>query len=72
MKIKMKVDLGGLYNGQPIPKKDEIWETDKSNAVDLIEKGFAEPVKSAPKKKLILQLEKRKVNAISLWQENEI
>ena len=29
----MKVDLGGLYNGQPIPKKDEIWETDKSNAV---------------------------------------
>ena len=44
-------DLGGLYNGQPIPKKDEIWETDKSNAVDLIEKGYAEPVKSAPKKK---------------------
>ena len=51
MKIKMKVDLGGLYNGQPIPKKDEIWETDKSNAVDLIEKGFAEPVKTAPKNK---------------------
>ena len=50
MKIKMKMDLGGLYNGQPIPKKGEIWETDKTNAVDLIEKGYAEPVKSAPKK----------------------
>ena len=47
----MLIDMSGLYNGQPIPKKDEIWETDKNNAVDLIEKGWAEPVKSAPKKK---------------------
>ena len=51
MKIKMKMDMGGLYNGHPIPKAGEIWDTDKANAVDLIEKGFAEPVKSAPKKK---------------------
>ena len=29
MKIKMKVDLGGLYNGQPIPKRDGTWETVK-------------------------------------------
>ena len=50
MKIKMKMDMGGLYNGHPIPKAGEIWDTDKANAVDLIEKGFAEPVKSAPKK----------------------
>tara|TARA_Y100001972_G_C7380798_1_gene199605 strand:+ start:148 stop:333 length:186 start_codon:yes stop_codon:yes gene_type:complete len=50
MKIKMKMDMGGLYNGNPIPKAGEIWDTDKANAVDLIEKGFAEPVKSAPKK----------------------
>ena len=43
MKIKMKVvTMTGLYNGKPIPKKDEIWETDKNNAVDLIEKGWAE------------------------------
>jgi len=51
MKIKMKISLSGLYNGKPIPQKDEIWETDKNNAVDLIEKGWAEAVKSAPKKK---------------------
>ena len=51
MKIKMLVGMTGLYNGKPIPPKNEIWETDKNNAVDLIEKGWAEPVKSAPKKK---------------------
>jgi len=51
MKIKMLVSLSGLYNGKEIPQKDEIWETDKNNAVDLIEKGWAEAVKSAPKKK---------------------
>jgi len=51
MKIKMLISLSGLYNGKPIPQKDEIWETDKNNAVDLIEKGWAEAVKSAPKKK---------------------
>lgn len=43
--------MSGLYNGQPIPQAGETWETDKNNAVDLIEKGWAEPVKSAPKKK---------------------
>ena len=47
----MLVEMTGLYNGKPIPKIDEIWETDKNNAVDLIEKGWAEAVKSAPKKK---------------------
>jgi len=46
----MKISLSGLYNGKPIPPAGEIWETDKNNAVDLIEKGWAEPVKSAPKK----------------------
>jgi hypothetical protein len=51
MKIKMKITMSGLYNGKPIPPAGEIWETDKNNAVDLIEKGWAEPVKSAPKKK---------------------
>ena len=51
MKIKMKISISGLYNGSPIPPAGEIWETDKNNAVDLIEKGWAEPVKSAPKKK---------------------
>ena len=51
MKIKMKISMSGLYNGQPIPSAGETWETDKNNAVDLIEKGWAEPVKSAPKKK---------------------
>jgi len=50
MKIKMKISLSGLYNGKPIPPAGELWETDKNNAVDLIEKGWAEPVKSAPKK----------------------
>jgi len=43
--------MSGLYNGKPIPPAGEFWETDKNNAVDLIEKGWAEPVKSAPKKK---------------------
>ena len=47
----MLTTISGLYNGLPIPKKDEIWDTDKNNAVDLIEKGWAEAVKSAPKKK---------------------
>ena len=42
--------MSGLYNGSPIPKKGETWETDKNNAVDLIEKGWAEAIKSAPKK----------------------
>ena len=51
MKIKMKITMSGLYNGKPIPPAGEFWETDKNNAVDLIEKGWAEPVKSAPKKK---------------------
>ena len=51
MKIKMLVTMTGLYNGKPIPPMNEIWETDKNNAVDLIEKGWAEAVKSAPKKK---------------------
>ena len=50
MKIKMLVDIVGLYNGKDIPKKGETWDTDKNNAVDLIEKGWAEAVKSAPKK----------------------
>ena len=50
MKIKMLVDIGGLYNGKDIPKKGETWDTDKNNAVDLINKGWAEAVKSAPKK----------------------
>ena len=50
MKIKMLVELSGLYNGDHIPSKGEIWDTDKNNAVDLIEKGWAEAVKSAPKK----------------------
>ena len=44
------MDMSGLYNGSPIPKKGETWETDKNNAVDLIEKGWAEAIKSAPKK----------------------
>ena len=43
--------MSGLYNSEPIPQKDEIWDTDKNNAVDLIEKGWAEAVKSAPKPK---------------------
>ena len=43
--------MSGLYNGKDIPKKDEIWETDKNFAVDLINKGFAEPVKESAKKK---------------------
>lgn len=47
----MLVDVGGLYNGKDIPKKGETWDTDKSNAVDLINKGWAEAIKSAPKKK---------------------
>ena len=51
MKIKMLTTISGLYNGLPIPKKDEIWDTDKNNAVDLIEKGWAEAVKSSPKPK---------------------
>jgi hypothetical protein len=51
MKIKMKINMSGLYNGKEIPQKDEIWETDDNNAIDLINKGWAEPVKSAPKKK---------------------
>ena len=51
MKIKMLTTISGLYNGLPIPKKDEIWDTDKNNAVNLIEKGWAEAVKSAPKPK---------------------
>ena len=59
MKIKMLVEMTGLYNGKPIPKKDEIWETDKNNAVDLIEKGWAEAVKSALRRKLINQLGKK-------------
>jgi len=42
--------MSGLYNGSPIPKKGEVWETDKNNAVDLIEKGWAEAMKSTPKK----------------------
>ena len=46
----MLVDIGGLYNGKDIPKKGETWETDKNNAVDLINKGWAEAMKSAPKK----------------------
>ncbi len=46
----MKISISGLYNGSPIPPAGEIWETDKNNAVDLIKKGWAEPVKSAPKK----------------------
>tara|TARA_R100001463_G_scaffold105980_1_gene160577 strand:+ start:164 stop:349 length:186 start_codon:yes stop_codon:yes gene_type:complete len=50
MKIKMLVDIGGLYNGKDIPKKGETWDTDKVNAVDLINKGWAEAIKSAPKK----------------------
>ena len=50
MKIMMKISLSGLYNGKPIPPAGELWETAKNNAVDLIEKGWAEPVKSAPKK----------------------
>jgi len=50
MKIKLLVDMSGLYNGSPIPQKGETWETDKNNAVDLIEKGWAEAIKSAPKK----------------------
>ncbi len=51
MKIKMLIAMSGLYNSEPIPQKDEIWDTDKNNAVDLIEKGWAEAVKSAPKPK---------------------
>lgn len=51
MKIKMLVSLSGLYNGKEIPQKDEIWETDKNNAVDLINKGWAEPIKESVKKK---------------------
>tara|TARA_B100000927_G_scaffold285989_1_gene276824 strand:+ start:10783 stop:10971 length:189 start_codon:yes stop_codon:yes gene_type:complete len=51
MKIKMLVDMSGLYNGKDIPSKGETWDTDNENAVDLINKGWAEAIKSAPKKK---------------------
>ena len=47
----MLISISGLYNSQPIPQKDEIWETDKNNAVDLINRGWAEAVKSKPKPK---------------------
>jgi len=60
MKIKMLVDMSGLYNGFDIPKKNEIWDTDKNNAVDLINKGFAEPVKESAKKKASAQAGKEK------------
>ena len=56
MKIKMLIDMSGLYNGQPIPKKDEIWETDKNNAVDLIEKVGQNQSNLLLKRKLINQL----------------
>jgi|TARA_B100001559_G_C15889123_1_gene344394 hypothetical protein len=49
MKIKMLTNVGGLYNGTDIPAKGETWDTDKSFAVELIEKGWAEAVKSKPK-----------------------
>ena len=49
MKIKMLTNVGGLYNGQDIPKKGEVWSTDKAFAVELIEKGWAEAVKTKPK-----------------------
>ena len=51
MKIKMLVDMSGLYNGKDIPGKGETWDTDNENAVDLINRGWAEAIKSAPKKK---------------------
>ena len=52
MKIKMLISISGLYNSQPIPQAGELWETDKNNAVDLINRGWAEAVKSKPKPKL--------------------
>ncbi len=45
----MLTNVGGLYNGTDIPAKGETWDTDKSFAVELIEKGWAEAVKSKPK-----------------------
>ena len=66
MKIKMLVDMSGLYNGKAIPKKGEVWDTDKNNAVDLINKGWAEAMKSAPKKTASAKAGKEKVNAFSL------
>lgn len=46
----MLVEMSGLYNGKDIPKKGEIWDTDNNFAVDLINKGWAEAIKSEPKK----------------------
>ena len=46
----MLVDMSGLYNGKDIPGKGETWDTDNENAVDLINRGWAEAIKSAPKK----------------------
>ena len=60
--------MGGLYNGQPIPKAGEIWDTDKANAVDLIEKGYAEPVNLLQRKQLIQKLERKNHSAYSLWR----
>ena len=59
----MLVDIGGLYNGKDIPKKGETWDTDKNNAVDLINKGWAEAMKSAPKKTASAKAGKEKANA---------
>ena len=56
---------------QRYSKKGETWDTDKNNAVDLINKGWAEAIKSAPKKTAQLKLKRKKLMPSTIWAKRK-
>lgn len=51
MKVKIIANYVGNISGVKVPPPGEEMDLDKEDAVWLIENGFAEPIKSAPKSK---------------------
>lgn len=47
MKVKMRVDVSGAFNGVAWPPRGEVVEVSDEHGVDLCASGIAEPVADA-------------------------
>ena len=60
-----------LYNGKPIPKKDEIWETDKKMLLILLKRDGLKQLSLLLRRKLINQLGKKNLCPITMAKKEK-
>jgi len=48
MKVRMRIDMSGTYNGDPYPRAGAVVDLPDEVGAKLVAAGLAEPVKSKP------------------------